>query len=161
MSWQQTLASAADTEALGARLAQHCPWDERAARALHLHGELGSGKTTLTRGLLRALGESGSIVSPSYSLIELYRLGPGTVVHVDLYRLNSVAEFEALGLADYYQGRTLLLIEWPERAAARLPPPDLALALQFEGEGRRCTAVDATEAGRRWLARLGTGEGLS
>jgi tRNA threonylcarbamoyladenosine biosynthesis protein TsaE len=135
-------------------LAQSCPWHERVPRALHLQGELGSGKTTLTRGLLRALGESGSIISPSYSLIELYSLRAGLVVHVDLYRLNSAAEFDALGLADYHQGRTLLLIEWPERAATRLPPADIALTLRFEGEGRRCQAEAAGEAGESWLAQM-------
>jgi tRNA threonylcarbamoyladenosine biosynthesis protein TsaE len=149
--WEQRLATAADTEAIGAALARHCPWDERQPRTLHLRGELGSGKTTLTRGLLRALGEGGSIISPSYSLIELYPLRAGTVVHADLYRLNGVAEFEELGLADYYQGRTLLLIEWPERASPRLPSPDVALTLSFEGEGRHFMARAESRAGDTWL----------
>jgi tRNA threonylcarbamoyladenosine biosynthesis protein TsaE len=153
-AWEQRLGSAADTEALGAALAQNCPWHESVPRTLHLHGDLGSGKTTLTRGLLRALGESGSIISPSYSLIELYSLHRGLVVHVDLYRLNDASEFDALGLADYYQGQTLLLIEWPERAASRLPPADIAFSLLFEGQARRCRAVAGGDPGVSWLERV-------
>ena len=146
------LASPADTEALGAALARSCPWHERMPRSLFLHGALGSGKTTLARGLLRALGETGAIVSPSYSLIEIYALRLGTVVHVDLYRLNSATEFDELGLSDYFVGRTLLLIEWPERAHGRLHAADIVLTLELDGELRRAHARADSEAGAAWLA---------
>jgi tRNA threonylcarbamoyladenosine biosynthesis protein TsaE len=150
--WRQQLGSPTATEALGAALARSCPWDTHAPRSLYLHGELGSGKTTLTRGLLRALGESGVVSSPSYALIEIYSLRVGLVVHVDLYRLNSAAEFDELGLSDYYTGRTLLLVEWPERAHGRLAAADLALALEFDGEGRRAVLRSGSAAGAAWLA---------
>jgi tRNA threonylcarbamoyladenosine biosynthesis protein TsaE len=150
---ERALDSSAQTEALGAALGRALEWSATEARTLYLKGELGSGKTTLARGLLRALGVAGPIRSPSYALIETYALTAGVVAHVDLYRLNSPEELEQLGLRDYFAARALLLIEWPERAGD-LPPPDLQAQLQFAGDERRCELTTHSSAGVRWLSQI-------
>jgi tRNA threonylcarbamoyladenosine biosynthesis protein TsaE len=152
------LAAAAETERLGAALGLSCPWSNTDARCIHLHGPLGAGKTTVVRGLLRALGEHGAIHSPTYGLVESYVLERGEIVHVDLYRLQGDADAEALGLRDSCHGGVLLLIEWPERAPAALPKPDLVLTLAPEESGRRCDLVAGSPVGQRWLASLGTSD---
>jgi tRNA threonylcarbamoyladenosine biosynthesis protein TsaE len=152
------LPAAAETERLGATLALSCPWSNTEARCIFLHGPLGAGKTTVVRGLLRALGEHGAIHSPTYGLIETYTLARGEIVHVDLYRLQGEADAEALGLRDSCHGGVLLLIEWPERASAALPKPDLMLTLAPEESGRRCELVAGSPVGERWLADIAAGE---
>jgi tRNA threonylcarbamoyladenosine biosynthesis protein TsaE len=141
------------TERLGQALARSCPWDEREPRVLYLSGELGAGKTTLAAALLRELGVTEAVRSPSYALIELYQLGQRCAVHVDLYRLQGRSELEQLGLRDYLNGQTLLLIEWPERGAGALPGRDLALRLDTQPM-RRATVSAGTEAGDTWLKLL-------
>jgi len=152
------LAEAAQTERLGAALGLSCPWSNTDARCIFLHGPLGAGKTTVVRGLLRALGEQGAIHSPTYGLVESYALGPGEIVHVDLYRLQGEADAEALGLRDSCHGGVLLLIEWPERAPAALPKPDLMLTLAPEESGRRCELAAGSPVGERWLAVIAAGD---
>ena len=115
---------------LGEALARSCQWSETQPRVAYLSGELGAGKTTLAAAMLHALGVLEAVRSPSYSLIELYSVEAGQVVHVDLYRLQGGSELEQLGLRDFLDGRTLLLIEWPERGVGALPPPDLDMQLQ-------------------------------
>jgi tRNA threonylcarbamoyladenosine biosynthesis protein TsaE len=152
------LAAAAETERLGAALALSCPWSDTDARCIFLHGPLGAGKTTVVRGLLRALGEHGAIHSPTYGLIESYSLARGEIVHVDLYRLQGEADAEALGLRDSCHGGVLLLIEWPERAPAALPKPDLMLTLAPEEDGRRCELTAGSPVGELWLAAVAASE---
>lgn len=120
--------------ALGARLARAI-----AGRAgvIYLRGELGSGKTTLVRGLLRALGHTGAVRSPTYTLIEPYDGVEPPVVHLDLYRLSDPEELDYLGLRDLLGRAALLLIEWPERGAGALPRPDLEVRLEHAGAARR------------------------
>lgn len=151
-AWQ--LPAATDTMQLGALLAHACPWGAREPRLLFLSGELGAGKTTLAAGLLEALGVAEAVRSPSYTLIETYPLRLGLAVHVDLYRLQGPEELEPLALRDYFAPNTLLLIEWPERAAATLPRPDLAVQLQaLRAEpGRICRIEAHSAAGEAWLA---------
>ena len=120
-----------------------------------LSGDLGAGKTTLVGGLLAALGHEGHARSPTYSLIEPYRLAGRDVYHCDLYRLRDPAELEDLGLRDLLVGPSVLLVEWPERAGDRLREPDLALYLEYVDEGRQLLLVPATAAGRRVVAGLG------
>jgi tRNA threonylcarbamoyladenosine biosynthesis protein TsaE len=145
------LPDAAATERLGAALAQSCPWNSALPRAIYLKGELGTGKTTLVRGLLRALGVSGSVRSPSYALLEPYRVEQGQVIHVDLYRVHDAAETEALGLRDEFRGDALVLIEWPERAGNALPLPDLQLNLRMVDEYRVAEIIGTSDAGQGWM----------
>lgn len=121
---------------------------------VYLHGDLGAGKTTLARALLRTLGVGERIKSPTYSLIESYAANGVALHHLDLYRIADPGELEWLGLADLTQGDSLLLVEWPERGAGALPAPDLSLHLAYAGAGRRLQAEAGSARGRAWLAAL-------
>ena len=128
------LADATATESFGAALAHALA--KRRGLVVYLSGDLGAGKTTLVRGLLRALGVTGTIRSPTYTLIEPYRAGDQDIVHLDLYRIGDALELANLGLADFPADRTWWLVEWPERGRGALPAPDLELALRHAAEGR-------------------------
>lgn len=151
---------AAATRALGARIAEVLVQpDSREPLVIGLSGELGAGKTTLVGGLLAALGHQGPTRSPTYTLIESYRLGGRELHHCDLYRLRDPEEIEDLGLRDLMRPGSVLLIEWPERAGHRLREPDLVLRLSYGdptgGEGGRVIVIEArSEAGRRVAERL-------
>jgi tRNA threonylcarbamoyladenosine biosynthesis protein TsaE len=119
---------------------------------LYLQGDLGSGKTTLARGMLRALGEQGAVRSPTYGLIAEYDTPQGRVLHLDLYRLRVPEELAALGLADFLADTRLWLVEWPEQAqGARLPPADAQVSIDVEGQGRRLQLQSCSDVGRLWL----------
>ncbi|HPF74083.1 MAG TPA: tRNA (adenosine(37)-N6)-threonylcarbamoyltransferase complex ATPase subunit type 1 TsaE [Xanthomonadaceae bacterium] len=134
-SWTQQLDDADATAAAGAALARAL-MDEAApdAVAIMLEGDLGAGKTTFARGLLRALGVDGAVRSPTYTLVEPYDTRIGRVLHLDLYRIADPGELDFLGLDD--GDARLWLIEWPERGAGALPPADLWLSLRRDGDGR-------------------------
>lgn len=150
-----TLANDAATAAAGAALARGLPDIGRHSLLLGLAGELGSGKTTLARALLRALGVTGTIRSPTFTLVEPYETRAGVVHHLDLYRLRpGGAELESLGYRDIRAQPGLVIVEWPERGGAALGVPDLALALEHRPAGRGLRADAATDMGRRWLAAL-------
>lgn len=150
-----TAATAEAMRGLGARLADALRRaDLREPFVLGLSGDLGAGKTTLVGGLLAALGHEGPVRSPTYSLIEPYRLAGRDVYHCDLYRLRDPAELDDLGMRDLLEGLSVLLVEWPERAGDRLRKPDLALLLEYHGEGRKLAFVPASDAGRRVVAAL-------
>lgn len=137
------------TAALGAQLAQSLP----AQAVVELHGDLGAGKSTLARALLRALGVTGTIRSPTYTLVEQYPLSTGGMaLHLDLYRIGGPGELEFLGL-DAGEIR-LWLVEWPKRGQGALPVPDLQIHLEIEGNGRRCRLRPASPVGEAWLATL-------
>lgn len=119
---------------------------------VHLRGDLGAGKTTFARALLQALGVGERVKSPTYSLIESYRVGERDIHHLDLYRLADPGELEWLGLADLWGGSTLVLIEWPERGAGAMPPPDLLLRLAHSGARRSLEAEAPSPRGASWLA---------
>ncbi len=142
-----------ETEALGARLARAIPAGHPHALQVHLHGDLGAGKTTLARGFLRGLGFQDVVRSPTYTLVETYAFGSITVVHADLYRLQDPDEFEALGLRDLYAAGHVWLIEWPERAGHWLPAPDLHVTLAAEPTCHTLEFRAATVAGQQWLAQ--------
>lgn len=147
------LADEAATLELGARLARSL----RAAGGgvVYLRGDLGAGKTTLARGLLRTAGVEGTLRSPTYTLMEPYAAGGQAFLHLDLYRLADPAEVEQLGLRDYPVETTIWLVEWPEKGAGFLPPADLEVRLAIEGSGRVATLVGVpTNAGNRPIIDL-------
>lgn len=128
------LANPEATTALGAALAAALGPQPRGL--ITLRGELGAGKTHLVRSLLRALGETGPVKSPTYTLVEPYEFPGGRVMHLDLYRLADVDEWWALGLEDDPPDATLWCVEWPEKAAAALPPARLSISLAQAPPGR-------------------------
>ena len=142
----------AATLALGNQLAQVL----EPGLFLALSGNLGSGKTTLTRGILRGLGYPGKVKSPTYTLVELYNLSRLDLYHFDLYRFNDPQEWLDAGFGDHFEPRNLCLVEWPERAGDLLPVPDLKISLNVEGDGRRIRIAAETEHGKRCLDRLPT-----
>lgn len=137
-------------EQLGARLAGCCP----VALVVYLEGDLGAGKTTLVRGFLRGFGYQGRVKSPTYTLIEPYRVAGNSICHLDLYRLADAGELEYLGIRDLLQERTTLLIEWPERGEGVLPVADLIIRIGYREHGRAVEISAATAAGEHAVAGL-------
>lgn len=124
---------------------------------LYLHGDLGTGKTTLTRGLLRAWGEQGPVRSPTYGLIAEYETPQGRVLHLDLYRVRVPAELQALALGDYLPDSRLWMIEWPEKAeGAWLPPADARVHLDVREAGRQLQITPLSARASQWAATLGS-----
>jgi len=119
-----------------------------------LSGNLGSGKTTLTRGILRGLGYPGKVKSPTYTLVELYNLSKLDLYHFDFYRFNDPQEWLDAGFRDHFEPRNVCLVEWPERAQGLLPPADMTIELSEEAGGRRVRIAAETEHGKRCLDRL-------
>jgi tRNA threonylcarbamoyladenosine biosynthesis protein TsaE len=144
------LPDEAATLALGARLAAAV----RPGLAVWLVGDLGAGKTTLTRGLLRALGYEGRVKSPTYTLVEIYPFSSFNLYHFDLYRFVDPEEWEEAGFRDYFSPESICLVEWPEKGGAVLPRPDLEIRLDIEGEGRLARLRGETEEGRRCVEEL-------
>ncbi len=137
--------------ALGAACARSLPAQ---GGVLYLRGELGAGKTTCARAMLRELGVTGTIRSPTYTLVDTYSAGALTCVHIDLYRVGSVLEVEELGLRDLTVPEHLLLIEWPERGGDAIPPPDLNILVAYRNDAREAHVQAVNSAGRAWLAKL-------
>jgi tRNA threonylcarbamoyladenosine biosynthesis protein TsaE len=127
------LRDEAATLAFGERLAARLP----ASALVFLHGDLGAGKTTLVRGILRGLGHEGAVKSPTYTLLEPYDLPKSVVYHFDFYRIANSGELEFIGIDELMESAALKLVEWPERVDDKLPPPDMEVRMQIEGEGRR------------------------
>jgi len=147
------LADEAATTSAGSALARGLPALGAHGLLFTLSGELGSGKTTLARALLRALGVAGTIRSPTFTLVEPYETAWGSVHHLDLYRLApGPAALEGLGYRDLRGQPGLVLVEWPERAGLALGTPDLAAQLDHQGTGRRISLAAHGESGREWLA---------
>jgi tRNA threonylcarbamoyladenosine biosynthesis protein TsaE len=122
---------------------------------LYLHGPLGAGKTSFARALLISLGVGERVKSPTYSLIEAYVAGSRPAWHLDLYRIADPAELEWLGLDALAEPEALVLVEWPERGAGALPAADLALHLDYAGDGRAARFQALSDCGRRLLLRMG------
>lgn len=147
---QILLPDAESQTAFGARLAAALPCQF----VIYLHGDLGTGKTTLARGILRGLGHQGAARSPTYTLIEPYEIGPRRVYHLDLYRLADPEELEYLGLRDLLSDQALWLVEWPERGAGLLPAADLSIGIEYLSDGRKLTLCPQGEAGEGLIEGL-------
>jgi tRNA threonylcarbamoyladenosine biosynthesis protein TsaE len=149
------LADSSATEALGQALARALPAAAAAGAVVYLQGDLGAGKTTCVRSLLRTLGATGLVRSPTYTLVETYDLAALTCIHVDLYRVQVLAEVDELGLRDWVGPKCLLLVEWPEKGEGALPPADLNLVLRYAGEGRQASLGALSSQGAAWIENLG------
>ena len=148
MSEYLNLPAEVETLCLGWALAAGA----RNGLVLHLRGELGSGKTTLVRGLLRALGYQGRVKSPSYTLVEPYGLSRLNLYHFDFYRFNDRSEWLSSGFREYFNPESLCIVEWPERAGVSIAPPDLEVKLRYQGGGRAATLEARAAPGDAWLA---------
>jgi len=141
------------TERLGRALAGALA-GETGPLLVTLCGELGTGKTTLVRAILRALGYLGPVPSPTYSLLEQYEAGGWSVAHLDFYRLQSAAELEHVGVRELLGGHRLILVEWPEHAAAGLPIADLTVSFSLVPAGRLAELHAIGRCGERVLAAV-------
>jgi tRNA threonylcarbamoyladenosine biosynthesis protein TsaE len=144
------LPDAAATARLGAALAAGIA----PARVLHLSGELGTGKTTLVRGLLRSLGVAGPIKSPTYTWVEPYSTSRLDLYHFDFYRFDDPSAWLSSGLREYFRPDATCIVEWPERAGSALGAPDVAVELRYAGEARSARVHSRSPAGEAWLSSL-------
>jgi tRNA threonylcarbamoyladenosine biosynthesis protein TsaE len=147
------LPDAVATEALGAAIAPCLA----GGMVVALHGDLGSGKTTLVRGVLRARGWNGAVKSPTYTLVEHYSFSSLYFYHFDFYRFADPTEWETAGLAECFRNDSVCLVEWPERVAGFLPPADLEVTLTHGSTaagGRDAVVAARTAAGNRCLAAI-------
>ena len=153
MRWRS--ATPEQTESIGARLASTRPPEHDAVTVVYLTGDLGAGKTTLAKGFLRACGFDGAVLSPTYTLQQVYETRSGvTVLHLDLYRMRDPSELEQLGLRDWARPGYIWLIEWPERGAGFLPPPDLFVSLTVTPAAHEIEATAQSAWGESWIERL-------
>lgn len=151
--FEQYLLDEQATLELGQRLAGFLT----APVVIYLCGDLGAGKTTLSRGLLRGLGHAGSVKSPTYTIVEPYELTPSPVYHFDLYRLGDPNELEYLGLRDYLAQGAVLIFEWPERGGMHMPPADLTVHLTPTDTGREAVIEGLSTFGCACVQRLRDG----
>lgn len=121
---------------------------------IFLKGNLGMGKTTLSRGIIRGLGHVGAVKSPTFTLVEPYEIGDIRAFHFDLYRLVDPEELEFLGIRDYFEDDAMCLIEWPDKGAGFLPKPDLTITIGPQDSGRSLKILAEGSRGEAWCAAL-------
>jgi tRNA threonylcarbamoyladenosine biosynthesis protein TsaE len=144
------LADENATLALAQRLAVRL----KPGMVIYLHGNLGAGKTTLVRGVLNALGYRGRVKSPTYTLVEPYRIAGLDLRHFDLYRLHDEDEWEAAGFRDEFDGHNIFFIEWPEHALGLIPQADVIIDFEIMAQGRKAEIHANTETGKQCLKQL-------
>jgi tRNA threonylcarbamoyladenosine biosynthesis protein TsaE len=147
---EQWLSDPEAQVAFGRRLAAVLP----PHLVVYLQGDLGTGKTTLTRGLLAGLGHEGAARSPTYTLLEPYELADRRLYHLDLYRLGDPEELEYLGLRDLLAEDAIWMVEWPERGLGVLPPADLRISIAYAADGRQLRISAETGSGQALLDAL-------
>jgi tRNA threonylcarbamoyladenosine biosynthesis protein TsaE len=157
LSLNALLPDEACTLALGAALAPGLT----PGIAIHLRGELGAGKTTVVRGVLRALGHEGAVKSPTYTLVEVYEVSRLHLHHFDFYRFHDPREWTDAGFRESFNGRNVSLVEWPERAAGLLPPADVEITLAASGSGRSASLRANSPSGIRCLEQAASRYPLS
>ncbi len=149
-TFTRTLSDADATVAMGQQLSQAI----KGGCVIFLHGDLGAGKTTLTRGVVQGFGHTGKVKSPTYTLVEPYELADKQVYHFDLYRLADPEELEFMGIRDYFNTDSVCLIEWPQKGAGLLPEADLLITMAYLDEQRTITMRAMTENGVSVLSQL-------
>ena len=150
MPFTVSLEDESHSQRLAVQLAQHC-----LQGVVYLVGDLGAGKTTLTRYWLHALGHQGNVKSPTYTLIEPYQIAGQPIYHFDLYRLNDPYELELMGIRDYLeQPNALLLIEWPSKGEPIVPAADIQIQLEVQGGQRQVSVTAHSTYGEQVLQAL-------
>jgi tRNA threonylcarbamoyladenosine biosynthesis protein TsaE len=144
------LADESATIGLARRLAEKL----RPGRVIFLHGDLGAGKTTLVRGIMNAMGYTGRIKSPTYTLVEPYHINGLDLRHFDLYRMHDEAEWETAGFRDEFDGNNIFLIEWPEKAMEFIPKADIDITFEILPHGRNVGIKGNSPSGRECLAQF-------
>ncbi|MBH0056159.1 tRNA (adenosine(37)-N6)-threonylcarbamoyltransferase complex ATPase subunit type 1 TsaE [Pseudoalteromonas sp. SWXJZ94C] len=121
---------------------------------IYLHGDLGAGKTTFTRGVVQGFGHTGKVKSPTYTLVEPYELEKANVYHFDLYRLGDPEELEYMGIRDYFSADVICVVEWPEKGGEFIPVPDLDITLSYVDDERKIVIKSASERGVAIVEKL-------
>lgn len=148
--YSEFLVDEAATVGLGKRLVASIAQ----GAVIYLHGDLGAGKTTLTRGIVQSYGHQGKVKSPTYTLVEPYELAEQNIYHFDLYRLADPEELEYMGIRDYFADNSVCLIEWPEKGLGMLAAPDLEITMEYKGDGRQVTLAAKSDKGQKIINSL-------